>query len=124
MTGILLGAFSPISLFFLLSNASYEFLLLLHVAIFTCCGVAGLISIKRNMQTITDLVDDAKGEPGDAAEPTTLLYTWFLLYMFIGAQMSYLLAPFIGKTNDFLLFASQKGDFFSYVFQTLRDFLS
>lgn len=122
LTGILLGAFAPISLFFLLSGSSYEFLLLLHVAIFACCGAAGLISIKRNMRTITDLVIDAKGESAEAPKSTTLLNIWFLLYMFIGAQMSYLLSPFIGNNTDFLLFASPKGDFFSYVLQTIAAF--
>jgi hypothetical protein len=125
LTGILLGAFAPISLFFLLSSASYEFLLLLHVAIFACCGVAGLLSIKRNMDTITQLVvDDDNRKIGfdDSGQSTTLLNIWFLLYMFIGSQMSYLLSPFVGNNTDFLLFASHKGDFFSYVFQTIAKF--
>ena len=125
LTGILLGAFAPISLFFLLSNASYEFLLLLHVAIFACCGTAGLLSIKRNMGTITDLVvddDSAKADVDDAGQSTALLNIWFLLYMFIGSQMSYLLSPFVGNNSNFLLFAAHKGDFFSYVLQTLAAF--
>lgn len=122
LTGILLGAFAPISLFFLLSGSSYEFMLLLHVAVFACCGAAGLVSIKRNMRTIAAIVVDAGGEPAEAPRSTTLLNIWFLLYMFIGAQMSYLLSPFIGNNTDFLLFASPKGDFFSYVFRALAEF--
>ena len=50
-----------------------------------------------------------------------LLKIWFVVYMFIGAQTSYLLAPFIGKAGEFKLIASEKGDFFSFLVKTIQD---
>ena len=119
LTSILLGAFAPISLFFLWSGSSYEFLLLFHVGVFAFCGGAGLFSIKRNLNRLFDL----ESQQGNARPSSFLLNIWFLLYMFIGAQMSYVLSPFVGKSNDFMLFTSDKGDFFSYLMRTLRDFI-
>lgn len=119
LTSILLGAFAPISIFFLWSGSSYEFLLLFHVGVFAFCGGAGLISIRRNLDRMFELAShDSNVRPS-----RTLLNTWFALYMFIGAQMSFVLSPFIGKSGDFMLFTSDKGDFFSYVLRTIGDFL-
>lgn len=114
---ILLASFAPISLFFLLSGSKYEFMLLMHISIFTFCGVASLIFIKNSMTNIAQIIGDVSLQLS-----SNLLKLWFVVYMFIGAQMSYLLAPFIGKDKGFLIFSSEKGDFFSYVLKTIADF--
>jgi hypothetical protein len=121
ITSILLGAFAPISLFFLLSGTRYEFLLLMHVFIFACCGAAGLRSVKRNMTTLRKILSSNENETDKNSD--LLLKIWFLLYMFIGTQMSYLLAPFVKAPVGFLFINNQKGDFYSYVFQIIRDLL-
>jgi len=122
LNSLLLGAFAPISVFFLVSGSRYEFLILLHVAIFIFCGIASLFSIKRNMDFVTTRVET---KPAGAPERTSnmLLQIWFIVYMFIGAQMSYILAPFIGRDQGFALFASDKGDFFSYVFKMIMSLM-
>jgi hypothetical protein len=123
ITNVLLGAFAPISLFFLLSGMRYELLLMLHVAIFTCCGTAGLLAVKRYMFVIRGLLSPAPSEPEKYSD--LLLKIWFVLYMFVGTQMSYLLAPFIQSPNGaILLFNDQKGDFYGYLFKTLMEILS
>ncbi len=119
LNSMLLGAFAPISLFFLVSGSRYEFLILLHVAIFTFCGVASILSIKRNM----DVVKASSIAEKQDKTSNMLLKIWFFVYMFIGAQMSYLLSPFIGRDQVFSLFPSEKGDFFSYLFRTIRRLL-
>lgn len=120
LTGTLLGAFAPISLFFLFSGSSYEFLLLLHVAVFTFCGGAGLLSVRRNMREISGRGDD---DEEARRRSNRLMNVWFGVYMFIGAQMSFILSPFVGKSDEFHFLMSHKGDFFSYVFDTLLAFL-
>ncbi len=120
LTGTLLGAFAPISLFFLFSGSSYEFLLLLHVAVFGFCGGAGLLSVRRNMREIAGRADD---DAEAIRRSNRLMNVWFGVYMFIGAQMSFILSPFVGKSDEFFFLVSHKGDFFSYVFDTLLKFL-
>jgi len=114
LNAILLAAFAPISLFFLFSGAKYEFLLLMHVAIFAFCGVASLFSIKRNMSNVSQIVNNEQKQSSPV-----LLKAWFVVYMFIGTQMSYLLSPFVGKEKGFILLVSEKGDFFSYLFKII-----
>jgi len=118
LNSILLAAFAPISLFFLFSGSKYEFLLLMHVVIFAFCGIASLLSIKRNTSNVSQIVNN-----GQEQSSSTLLKAWFIVYMFIGTQMSYLLAPFIGKNEGFILLASEKGDFFSYLFKIILELL-
>ena len=121
LTGTLLGAFAPISLFFLFSGSSYEFLLLMHVAVFSFCGGAGLLSVRRNMRQIGGREED---DAEAIRRSDRLMNVWFGVYMFIGAQMSYILSPFVGNSDEFFFLVSEKGDFFSYVFDTLLKFLS
>ena len=121
ITCVLLGAFAPISLFFLSSGSRYEVLMLIHVFIFACCGAAGLLKIKENMTTVRQLIPPKESEP--EKNPELLLTIWFFLYMFIGAQMSYLLAPFVGRDQVFVFLSGQGGDFFSALFSIIRDVL-
>jgi hypothetical protein len=121
ITSILLGAFAPISLFFLLSGMRYELLLIMHVFIFACCGAAGLLSVKRNMTMLRKNLSLDENDPDKNSE--FLLKIWFLLYMFVGTQMSYLLAPFIRAPQGFLFMNNQEGDFYSYLFQIIRNLL-
>ncbi|HVJ82157.1 MAG TPA: actin-binding WH2 domain-containing protein, partial [Planctomycetia bacterium] len=72
VTCVMLAAFAPISLFFLLTGSEYEFLLVLHVAIFAFCGLAGLISAHRNFTTLRA----REAAAGDAAPPERLLLVW------------------------------------------------
>jgi len=115
LNSILLGAFAPISLFFLVSGSSYIFMLLMHVAIFAFCGAASLFAIRRSMIIVSTAFND------DLQAPSQLLKVWFIVYMLIGTQMSYLLSPFIGTQENFLLFTSDKGDFFSYIYRMIMN---
>ena len=92
--------------------------MLIHVCIFTCCGAAGLMKIQENMTMVRQLIP-----PKESSEkrPELLLMIWFFLYMFIGAQMSYLLSPFVGRDRVFVFLSGQEGDFFSALFSLIRD---
>lgn len=111
-TCVLLGALSPIPLLFAVSRASYRFQLLLHVAIFGFCGVAGI----RSMMTgLTDVPDGAHATPISR----DVLRAWIVLYMFVGAQTAYLLSPFIGREATLHLINPHRGSVFSYLAEHL-----
>lgn len=116
VNSVLLGSFSPISLFFLLSGSSYEFLMLMHVTIFIICGVAGLIYIHKNFHYIRQL-------SGTESSAGFLLPIWMVLYMFVGSQMAYILAPFVGRDSVFMLFRIPQDNFYTYLWQIIEGFL-
>ena len=50
---------------------------------------------------------------------------WILIYVVVGAQMSWILRPFIGNPNEpFTLFRSRDSHFFEALFATIRRLLS
>jgi hypothetical protein len=118
-TSILLAAFAPIALFFLVSGSTYPFLLLMHVAIFAFCGAAGLRSIRGNFEYMR-----ARTVPPGAPDASPrVLRVWTLLYMLVGTQMAYVLGPFVGRETTFLWFHHPAGNFYTYVLSTFFDLL-
>jgi hypothetical protein len=114
-TSILLRAFAPISLFFLFSRSEYPFLLIMHVLIFAFCGAAGLASVQKTFKQIRTAVSTEKDTP--FAE--TLLKIWMLLYMFVGTQLAYNLAPFINRQGPMTVFNQLGGNFYTYIWEVL-----
>lgn len=113
VNSVLLGSFAPISLFFLMSGSSYEFLMLMHVTIFFICGVAGLAYIHKNFHFIRRLSGDTASNAG------FLLPIWMVLYMFVGSQMAYILAPFVGRESTFMLFRVPQDNFYTYLWEII-----
>ncbi len=122
ISSILLGSFAPIALFFLLSGSSYTFLILMHVIVFAFCGLAGLYSIQRHFHylglRVTDEVDQMVHIRG-----RVILQLWMFLYMFVGSQMAYVLAPFVGRDTLFVFFRAPDNNFYTYLFQLIADLL-
>jgi hypothetical protein len=114
-TSILLGAFAPISVFFLVSRSGYAFLLVMHVVIFAFCGLAGLLSVHQNFQYVQSTVGSEPTRP----ESRQLLKLWMLLYMFVGTQMSFNLAPFINQGGPVTIFNTLEGNFYSYLWNII-----
>jgi hypothetical protein len=119
LTSILLGAFAPISLLFLVSGSEYPFLLLMHVTIFAFCGGAGLYAIQKNFVTIRSQATDGP----TASISDQMLKVWMFLYMFVGTQTAFVLSPFIEREPAFRLFNHPKGNFYSYVWSILLELL-
>lgn len=116
-TSVLLGAFSPISLFFLMSHSGYTFLLLMHVVIFAFCGMAGLLSVHNNFEYVRNAV----GAEAERSASNHLLKLWMVLYMFVGTQMSFNLAPFINREGPVTIFNTLDGSFYSYLWDVIAD---
>ena len=113
LTSVLLGAFAPISLFFLASGSDYEFLLFLHVLTFAFCGAAGLQSVNKTYGAILH----TSNQPSGIA--IHLLKVWMFLYMFVGTQTAYNLAPFIERETTFKWFDRAPGNFYTYLWNAL-----
>jgi hypothetical protein len=55
----------------------------------------------------------------------TVFYTWILVFGLVGAQMSWVLRPFIGSPDKpFVLFRGRESNFFEAVFNTLIGMLN
>jgi hypothetical protein len=117
MSAILFG-FAPVSLFFLLSTQSYEFFLLLNVAIMGLSGLLGIKFFYDGMQLMAE-----PEIPGQETR-TKLLQFWLFLYAFVGTQMAWTLRPFFGSPGEeFQIFRQIEGNFYlNLIYLILRIF--
>jgi hypothetical protein len=116
MSAILFG-FAPVTLFFLISTQSYEFFLLLNVAILSLTGFLGIKFFYEGMQMLAE-----PEIPGQKTR-TQLLQFWLLLYAFVGTQMAWTLRPFFGSPGSFQLFRELEGNFYLNVLQLIGKLL-
>ena len=89
----------------------------MHVLIFAFCGVAGLASVYRNFEYIRTSI----GAENEKRLARHLLKVWMLLYMFVGTQMAYNLAPFINREGPVTVFNQLGGNFYSYIWDILAE---
>lgn len=113
---ILLCSFAPVTLFFLITVSDHGFFLLLNVAIFSLTGILGVSFLYQVMKPIGDS-DTAQG----VKVRTNVLQFWLVLYGFVGSQLGWTLRPFFGSHEQFELFRSREGNFFSAVFNTVME---
>jgi hypothetical protein len=146
----LLASLSPVTAFFTVSTTSYSFMVLLNVVFFALCGAVGLVFLRRALDAIfigklapPPLL--AAGEGGEStrpereaqnrqrwsewkrevARPRRIFACWFLIYALVGAQMGWVLRPFIGTPElEFTLLRPRQGNFFVALFTALWQFLS
>lgn len=127
----ILASLAPVFAFFAASTQSYAFMLLLNVVFFAVGGVLGLMVLRRATILMYGHVDD---EPGPAAaegapppsprqsafenrrageQARRMLRVWGIVYGVTGAQMGWLLRPFLGSPDlPFTLFRPREGNFF------------
>lgn len=123
------ASLGPILGFFTLSTSNYGFMVLLNVALL---GVAGLVSIGFLIKTLASLGYTAP-EPGDVpplmGEGTPrregagmwLFVVWIFTYGIVGAQMGWILRPFIGAPGQpFELFRPRDGSFLQGVYNAVQ----
>ncbi|MBL8728023.1 MAG: hypothetical protein JNM25_06305 [Planctomycetes bacterium] len=134
----LLASFGPVTAFFTLSTDSYPFLVVLNVVFFALSGFAGLMFLRRVLDTVflpapprpseTEGERDDAGRPlpplpnrADAAVGRRVFSIWILTYGLVGAQMGWILRPFIGApTLEFTFFRPRDASFFAGVIEALR----
>jgi hypothetical protein len=128
----LLASFGPVTAFFTLSTDSYPFLVVLNVIFFTISGFAGLMFLRRALDTVFDVGSRARTtndvdapppppRPGDLRPGRRVFTTWIVLYSLVGAQMGWILRPFIGApTQPFTFFREREANVFIGLIDALR----
>ena len=104
----------------MLASSNYAFLLLLHVALLAVAGACGLIAINRCRSS-------AEGEEVASAVRESggwVITAWMVMYMFVGTQLAYMLAPFLGvREQPFEMLGNNPDNFYIHVHQCLLSFL-
>jgi hypothetical protein len=146
-----LASLGTIVLFFSLTTTSYPFAVLLNVAAFGVAGVLGLSFLLQTLhRVLTPTVvmtvvpsegaaaDEPSGEDDNATpsaldmpagqvvgDHTRLVFRcWVVLFSLVGAQMGWVLRPFIGNPEQpFALFRDRESNFFASVLGSLRELL-
>jgi hypothetical protein len=149
-----LASLGPIVVFFALSTKSYPFMVLLNVGTSTVAGMLGLGFLLRTLDRLVIVQEDIefsnleaslKNDQGEEAkgnkiEPTgaldrmgkvttrkakSVFRIWTIVFALVGAQMSWVLRPFIGcPTVPFEWFRERESNFFIAVLQALANLFS
>ena len=140
-----LASLGPIVAFFSVSTASYPFMLLFNVAVYTVAGTVGLAFLLQTLHRLSVIDSQAPdpGQPGSwetneplgALDPLenrvlskhvkTVFRLWVIVFALVGAQMGWVLRPFVGNPNlPFTWFRPRASNFFQAVFQTFVNSIS
>jgi hypothetical protein len=143
-----LASLGPIVAFFSVSTTSYPFMILLNVAAFAVSGALGAafllqtlhrLSQARDLPAATEIEEHVGDEKGGAtpgalesggdqvlSRHVTLIFRcWVVLFGLVGAQMGWILRPFVGNpTGPFALFRARESSFFEAVWQAFRSLFS
>jgi hypothetical protein len=92
LNALLLACFAPLVLFFGISS-DYDFMKLLHVAVFSVCGVFSSVILQQELRGASM----QQGLP--AAQGGTMFMLWIATYGFVGLQMAWTLRPLIGEPH-------------------------
>jgi hypothetical protein len=140
------ASFGPILAFFTLSTKSYPFMVVLNVALLGIAGAIGLgfllVTLRKigagQQESALDSESTGAVEPLNStvtASPAPRAYTpparrspadsifqiWVIIYALVGAQMAWLLRPFIGHpASGFAWFRQREGNFFSSLLEHIQ----
>lgn len=111
-----LASLGPVFAFFAASTQSYQFLLLLNVVF---CGAAGLVSLLVLRRATRAMFADLQAPQQQSGR--RLLLLWCGVYGTVGAQMGWLLRPFLGAPGQpFELLRAREASFFEAVLHAVR----
>jgi len=123
---VTLASFGPVAAFFALCTESYGFMKLLHVAFFALAGAIGSGFVLRELRQVGAGPEPQPGarpadSKGESAVPA-VFKVWTIIYALVGAQMSWVLRPFIGAPEmEFSIFRAKEANFFINVWRTIVD---
>jgi hypothetical protein len=115
VNAVALASYAPVSYFFTAttSRSSYGFLVMMHVVVFALSGAVSLVVIGVILRATA-------AEMGMRVRPV-LVVMWGGLYGVVGAEMSWLLRPWIGAWEvAYAPFRPIEGSFFESVAALLR----
>jgi len=122
-----LASFAPVTAFFTVSTESYAFMIFLNVLFFALAGAVGLAFLNRAVSAVFP-ADRPEGEPvpaaggGDSRRARRIFRVWLLIYVVVGAQMGWILRPFIGNPHlPFQAFRSRWSNVFEFMARMLAN---
>jgi hypothetical protein len=144
-----LASFGPIVAFFSMSTTSYSFMLLLNVLVFAVAGAFGLSFLLKTLHRLTLRQQtpeppnptappvmasaetaaasgplDAAGNAVPSAPVKFVFRCWMLVFGLVGAQMGWVLRPFLGSPDQpFSFFRSRDSNFFEAVWSHITHLL-
>ena len=119
-SAVILGAFAPITFFFVISGSGYSFMKLLHVFTTGTAAAIGLLSMYRGLVVVCE---NHGIYPKSAIR---ILRLWMVVFAFVGTQMVWSLRPLVGdKGQDFeIIRSNREGNFYTSVIHSFRDILN
>lgn len=141
-----LASLGPIVVFFSLSTTSHPFMVLLNVVAATVAGALGLKFLFRTLNRLVHARTEREApieespspvsviprKPGaleaeglaERADAQSVFRIWVLVFSLVGAQMSWVLRPFVGSPNlPFEWFREREDNFFVAVFHMIQTVL-
>jgi len=121
----LLASLGPVTAFFTLSTESYPFMILLNVGFFAVAGLVGLVFLRKALDIVFE--PEPVSSPASAGglalprpDPAGKVFSaWTLIYAVVGAQMGWILRPFIGAPSEpFQWFRERQSNFFVVVWES------
>ncbi|MDR3633716.1 MAG: hypothetical protein P4L84_07750 [Isosphaeraceae bacterium] len=140
-----LSSLGPIVAFFSVSTTSYSFMVLLNVVVFGGSGILGLLFLLQTLHRLSVAESIPPEDPAPGAAPDddqvvltpvtepgaldrlegqvlgrhvkTVFRIWIIVFGLVGAQMGWVLRPFIGDpARPFAWFRPRESNFFQAVF--------
>jgi hypothetical protein len=120
-----LAGFGPVAMFFTSCTKSYLFVKLLNIAMFGASGMVSLVFLRRSLNAVFEAAEPgSEGASHGDRRAKKIFVVWLFVYGVVGAQMGWVLRPFIGTPSQpFELFRDRASSFFENVLFSLRDLL-
>ncbi|MCE5230940.1 hypothetical protein LLG95_15285 [bacterium] len=116
ITCTVLASMATVAFFFSVTSTTYDFIKLLHVAIFAYAGTIGLQYMLGSIRWMA---------PARPRASKGLIALWLLLYIFVGVQLAWVLRPFVGSPGEkFEVFRPRSGNFYESVMHSVGKVLS
>ena len=132
-----LASLGPVVAFFSVSTTGYDFMLMFNVVICAAAGFLGLKFLLFTLHRLTMVLEkqSLEDEPAGALEKIggrafggnvkAIFRIWVIVFALVGAQMSWVLRPFIGAPNvPFTLLRERNSNFFEAVLDATGRLLS
>ena len=116
-----LASLGPIVAFFSATTTNYSFILLLNVVVFAISGAFGVVFLFRMLQRDHGPVAEDDAPISTRSSVGAVFYIWLLAFGLVGAQMGWVLRPFVGSPFlPFTWFRPREASFFEAVSKSLR----
>ncbi|OFX15163.1 MAG: hypothetical protein A2Z18_05695 [Armatimonadetes bacterium RBG_16_58_9] len=124
-TSIVLASFSLILLFFMFSTDNYHFIMVLNTCVFAVAGLYGGGYLRKAMaQLYPPTPPPAPGQPSPKDSTSTIMNWWLITYGIVGAQMAWLMRPFIGSPSvPFSLFRARESNIYIAILTSIGKLL-